>query len=258
MLTMNRMTNSYKLYWFAAIFEEIKKGNQKITFRKIVLGMITKSWHTIIRYKLNLGWQDQLGELVHAINNKYDIEKNITEEDLMYFLEEDLKDYPIEARIKELTKYVPYRLLSPFYPELVGKKDYKKNDLIEELSKETKKAIYVIEDNKIIVNKAWFEYIYENQLIIEGWLKNKLIDFLQHRNPNVPAIPFKITTVQQRKLKRAKNYWKNILEIKQMKDVYSESLIDKEANISIDHFIPWRFVIHDKLWNLAPTFQSTI
>ena len=37
MLVMNRMTNSYKLYWFAAIFEEIKKGNRKLKFKEIVL-----------------------------------------------------------------------------------------------------------------------------------------------------------------------------------------------------------------------------
>ena len=71
MFVMNRMTDSYKLYWFAAIFEEIKKGNRELKFNEIVLGMIAKSWHSIIRYKLNLGWQDQLADLVNSINNKY-------------------------------------------------------------------------------------------------------------------------------------------------------------------------------------------
>lgn len=28
------------------------------------------------------------------------------------------------------------------------------------------------------------------------------------------------------------------------------------ADYSIDHFLPWRFVAHDLLWNLAPTTRS--
>lgn len=26
--------------------------------------------------------------------------------------------------------------------------------------------------------------------------------------------------------------------------------------MSIDHFIPWSFVLHDELWNLVPTFRN--
>lgn len=26
--------------------------------------------------------------------------------------------------------------------------------------------------------------------------------------------------------------------------------------MSIDHFIPWRFVLHDEMWNLVPTFKN--
>jgi len=208
MLTMNRMTNSYKLYWFAAIFEKIKQGNREMTFREIILGMIAKSWHTIIQYKLNFGQQDQLADLVNLINSTYKIDKKVTEDELRKILKNNLHDDSVEARIKELYKYVPYRLLTPFYPELVGMKDYKKNDLIEELSQNDERAIYKIVGHTLTLNETWFEYIFENQVIIEGWLKNKLINFLQHRNPNVPAIPFKLNVAHNRELKRAKDYWR--------------------------------------------------
>lgn len=26
--------------------------------------------------------------------------------------------------------------------------------------------------------------------------------------------------------------------------------------MSVDHFIPWSFVLHDQLWNLIPTFKN--
>jgi len=30
----------------------------------------------------------------------------------------------------------------------------------------------------------------------------------------------------------------------------------KYGNLSIDHFIPWSFVMHDELWNLTPTLAN--
>src|SRR6056297_501595 len=117
MLNMKRMTNSYKLYWFAAVFEEIKKGNQELTFKELVIGMITKSWHTIVQYKLNLGSQDQSAEVVKILNNKYDIEKNNTEENLKEILNINLNDDSVIGKINNLYKYVPYRLLTPFYTD---------------------------------------------------------------------------------------------------------------------------------------------
>ena len=26
--------------------------------------------------------------------------------------------------------------------------------------------------------------------------------------------------------------------------------------MSVDHFVPWKFVLHDQIWNLVPTFRS--
>ena len=30
----------------------------------------------------------------------------------------------------------------------------------------------------------------------------------------------------------------------------------KLGGLSIDHFIPWSFVLHDEMWNLTPTFKN--
>jgi hypothetical protein len=256
MLELNRMTNSYKLYWFAAIFKEIKLSNTELTFKRIVLRMITKCWYSIVEYRLNLGSQDKLGELVLLVFNKYKIEKDITEDELIKFLYKIAEDEEIFNRINDFYKYVPYRLLSSFFPELVRIKDYKKNSMIEELSNKDERSIYRISSDKIIINPNWFDYIYKNQIIIEGWLNYKLVYFLQNRNPNVPAIPFKLSAPQQRNLTRVKKYWNKIIRISPINDIYTGGKINKGTSISIDHFIPWSFVLHDKLWNLIPTFKE--
>jgi hypothetical protein len=40
-------------------------------------------------------------------------------------------------------------------------------------------------------------------------------------------------------------------EFSSIKDIYTGQRIEI-SDMSIDHFIPWSFVLHDRLWNLAP------
>ncbi|NIM13406.1 MAG: HNH endonuclease [Candidatus Aminicenantes bacterium] len=256
MLSLKNLTNSYKLYWFAAVFDEIRKGNVEITFGNIVLMMITRSWYSIAAYRLNLGFMDKLNDLVSYIYERYQLAKDISRHDLFSFLE-DLDDREFETRLTDFYKYVPFRLISPFYPEIKGFKDQLKNRKIEELSKSNDEAIYQIysPEKKIIINNNWFDYIYKNQVIISGWYYYKLIFFLQKRNPSIPAIPYKLEAPKKRYLKNAKIFWSKIIKFSPLIDICTNQPISSD-NLSIDHFIPWSFVLHDQLWNLVPTFQA--
>ena len=257
MLDLKYIQNSYKLYWFYAIFEEIKMGKEKIPFRELIFRMIAKSWYSLIEYKLHFGAIDQLNRVVIYLYNNYRFEKDILEEELIGKLNE-INDENLNYFIKEFSKYVPYRLLSPFYPELIGIKDQYKNNMILELSNKGDMAIYKINnlEKSIEINEKWSNYIFENQAIMEGWILNKLIFFLQTKNPNVPAIPFKIYPPQKRKLTNATKYWKKVIEINKINDIYTDKILGLEDTISIDHFVPWSFVLHDELWNLVPTTRE--
>ena len=257
MLDLKYIQNSYKLYWFYAVFEEIKNGKEKILFKELILRMIAKSWYSLIEYKLHFGGIDQLNRVVIYLYNNYGFEKDISEEELIGKLNE-IKDENLNYFIKEFSKFVPYRLLSPFYPELTGIKDQYKNNIILELSNKGDMGIYKInkQEKSIEINEKWFNYIFENQAIMEGWILNKLIFFLQTRNPNVPAIPFKIHAPQKRKLTNATKYWKKVIEINKVNDIYTNKILSLEDTISIDHFVPWSFVLHDELWNLIPTTRE--
>ncbi len=254
LLDLKNLTTSYKIYWFCGIFEEIKLGNKKISFNKIAIRMISKSWYSIIEFKLNFGIMDQLSQIVVYLYEKYQLKKDILECDLIIFLEE-LHDIEFKKMCSDLCNYVPYRLLTPFYPELKGLIDAKRNNTIKELSLKDDRGIYAIYDEYIIINHNWYNYLKYNQIVIEGWLFSKLIYFLQTKNPNIPSIVFKISAPQKRNLTKATNYWKKIIQINPMIDIYSGKLIDIESSLSIDHFIPWSFVLHDEMWNLIPTPQ---
>jgi len=103
--------------------------------------------------------------------------------------------------------------------------------------------------------------LYENQTIINGWLNYKLINYLQKKNPNVPGIPFKLEPPHARKLVAATKYWNEVGKVIPLKDIYMDEIINAEnitryGSMSIDHFIPWSFVMHDELWNLIPSFKN--
>ncbi|MFC2155432.1 HNH endonuclease domain-containing protein [Acidobacteriota bacterium] len=256
MLCLKSMTNSYKLYWFAAVFDEIRKENVEMSFKKIVLTMIAKCWHSIVAYKLNLGFMDKLGDLVSYILRRYKLKKNMSPRDLFSFLE-NLLDTEFETRVVDFYRYIPYRMISPFYKNLRSLKDHEKNKKIEELSRLNNDAIYRIHsgERKIVVNRNWFDYIYKNQIIINGWYSYKLVYFLQQRNPSIPAIPFKIEAPQKRNMKNARTFWSEIIKIKTIKDIYTNHPLSVQ-DFNIDHYIPWSFVLHDQLWNLAPTSKA--
>ncbi len=60
---------------------------------------------------------------------------------------------------------------------------------------------------------------------------------------------------QERKLEKVKKYWRLLLTLQPMREIYGHNQLDSK-DISIDHFVPWSFVAHDELWNLHPTTKS--
>ena len=262
MLDPKYLTNSYKLYWLIAIFEEIKNQNKHIGFKRLVIRMVAESWYSLINYKLNLGVQDSLYDLVLFLHNKYGIESTVRKDKLISFLEV-INDDVFKEKISSFYQFVPYRMLTPFFShKLVGVNDYKKNKKIIEYSNQDPFCFYKIDNNEksIIINECWYNYILQNRIIVNGWLKYKLTNFLQRRNPSVPAIPFKLTPPYTRNLIKFKEFWFNMINLVGIRDIYTQQpFTDKSFNtygrLSVDHFIPWSFVLHDELWNLAPTFQ---
>lgn len=82
-----------------------------------------------------------------------------------------------------------------------------------------------------------------------------MILYLQKRNPSVPGISDKLYPPQERNLQKVKAYWKQVLEIKPIYEIYGHNMLDI-TDLSIDHFVPWSYVAHDEFWNLHPTTRS--
>ena len=84
-----------------------------------------------------------------------------------------------------------------------------------------------------------------------------LMQFLQARNPNVPAISSKLIRPESRSsLANQHRYWNKVIQIGgPVRCIYTGHEL-YPSDYELDHFIPWSFVSHDLLWNLIPADGS--
>lgn len=226
-----RRTNSYKFLFFQALLSLVKSSLFKkhvFSFDDLEEEMLNIADYPINIFKLNFGTQDQVAEKLNKINT-------------------------------DLVKYVPYRLLTPFFKnELRGMLDGKKNQEIERLSNTDKEyhSIYKINGRKIEIYPEWMQYFISHITIIDGWAFWHWVNYLQNKNPNVIALVNKLQKPSVRaSLSKQTKYWKTVLKEENLSCIFSEKPITRN-DLSLDHFLPWSFIGHDQLWNLIPVSKS--
>lgn len=253
-------SESYKLFWFQAIVNKVILGKQELTYNELVDEMVADAWYMVSEYKLNLGPSDNLAALIKYIKETSGMKSAEKKEIIIRFME-SCNDKRVRELKRTLTRNVPYRLQAPFMELLRGKEwDVSEKTLIEKINREKRVIYYFAEFSgmmtHICIQPEWCSYIHENQEIIKGWIQYNLITYLQRRNPSVPGISNKLDPPQARKLNLVTGYWKMIMDLSPIRDIYGHELLTKE-NLSIDHFVPWSYVAHDEFWNLHPTTKNT-
>ncbi|MDH5404841.1 MAG: HNH endonuclease [Candidatus Heimdallarchaeota archaeon] len=262
----NNVTNSYKFFWFLSILDDLrtKKESKYIFVDHLCHQMVVNAWVPHYVFKLNLGTSDGF-KLIFENINVNNLPKN-SREISKIVLNEYKENEILNKKVNNLGRYVPYRFLRPFFPtELKGLPDHKINDKIKELSNNNvdeniNLPLYKIikhgDDLKIEIHQQWKTYLLRNLKILYNFIQYNLIIYLSRLNPNVPNISQKFELPQKRYLNQAKRYWKIALsEIENPICIYSSKSLKYEKQ-SLDHFLPWRYVAHDLIWNIIPTLKS--
>lgn len=270
---LSNLSSSYKLFWFKGIFTEIRQGRERLEFRLVVARMIAAAWYPVVYYNLSMGANDKLADAIKYMRDSLGIRREEKEENIVRIICEST-DKQLLKMIRDFTNLVPYRLIRPFYQQEIqqarrhssGFGDHKINGLIQYFnSRDEGRALYILDaiQETLTLSPGWIDYLKTNAAVVDGWLNYKLIKYIQERNPNVPAIPFKIfaPTPGSRNLKAATEYWDTVRTQLPLYDIYSQKLFTKESfaqlgGESIDHFIPWSFVLHNEIWNLYPMFKT--
>ena len=264
-------TNSYKYIFLLAILDILSKRNfdnsSPISFREITIEMLANAWYPNTYFNLSFGLQDQIANKLTSLN--ITIEPKFNDSDKKYLREEISKQNLDNLLIgnSSLMRFVPFRLIRPFLKHQLGKIeiDNEVNKKIVPLAKQyfdTIKPLYCFDGDYptdceyIHLHPEWVLYIKINYAIIRSWVAWEWLNYMQRRNPSVPAISNKLFPPQKREsLERQIAYWKLVLQHTNLQCIYSGRLLSLE-NLSLDHYLPWSFVTHDNLWNLIPTFRE--
>lgn len=264
-------TECYKFYWLDALLKLFSLGKTEIVFDDLINQMIADAWYSVVEYHLHLGPKNASGKIMNSLERAViklsqltNIPNDADRDTIILAVKEN--DRELHGEKDQLTKNVPYRMLSPFMHEVKGNDriwDQKKRFIayIEQLNK--KECIpYQITNGaglkkRVVINEEWQNFFMDNFVTISGWIEVKKVRYLQGRNPGVPGIIYKLVPEnnKQRKLRYVRNLWNTIIETKPVYDIYSEKLLGLD-DFDIDHFVPWSFVANDELWNLLPMDSS--
>lgn len=253
----DNMSESYKLFWFQAIVSKIYEGELTMSYDALINEMIADGWYMVSEYKLNLGPSDTLEKVIETAFSRVNLKSSEKKEVILTTLSNS-DDKELIKMKKTLTLNVPKRLQAPFLDDIKGK-IWDSKDIISLINSHDNLLYYFSSldglNSSITVNEEFADYIKRNYEIICGWIRFNMVEYLQKRNPAVPGIVNKIDPPQARNLEKVKKYWKEIIKVSDIHDIYDDEEL-KGKTISIDHFVPWSYVAHDELWNLTPTTRS--
>jgi len=263
-------TNSYKLVWFLAILSLLKRSEER-SFRlaDIFTEVAVAAWHPVCLFRLSLGRQDKLQDVILEIQKKSGLPPNAAPEAIRKFVDGSAD---AQTMLEYFKRYVPTRFLTPWFADkLRGERDDSaRTREIQTMAKESQKTpfacIYFFEGSgapgSIRLNDSWRLFLTENLGLAQSFAEHHLALYLQARNPNVPGVVNKLRAPTIRQLTAARDFWRLVRgdfqkagRTAEFKDIYSER--ELTDSFSIDHFLPWSFVVHDLLWNLTPVEPAT-
>jgi hypothetical protein len=269
---LDNNSQCYKFYWLEALVNLlVRDGKKDVSFHEAAYEMIIEAWYTVSEYHLHMGSvygtesRNAIERAVNYIQSKSDLSSSAQRDKIEEAIRSCEHDHEFQKIINQMTDDVPYRLLSPFVPELKGNDRLWHSDqkLIEYFNLINQKSLlpYYMEfeshSHKYVHwNDPWAAMVKDNYILILEWIRSKKIRYLQDRNPGVPGIVYKLDIVTARKLNHVHHLWDAVMEKDDVIDIYTNNVLNGKR-YDIDHFIPWSYVMADELWNLTPAEKAS-
>lgn len=265
---LERMTSnntaSYKFFWLKALITLIEQGRAEASFLEAGALMTAHAWDPVIFFKLSLGAADKLGRAIRLAQSELRLDDYTRFEQAAEAISRGGNE-KVAFAAQDLTRYVRRRFLAPCFAELLqGVSQSRIDAAISRASLVRPEAgpYWIDEKAKAIrLNPDWAAFILGNLPLVKSWLDFKLARYLQARNPCAPAIVCKLTRPEARNLAEPRKFWSEAIRRGGVREIYSglpftEENFGRYGSLSIDHFVPWRYVLHDEFWNLTPMFKN--
>lgn len=152
-----KKATSYKYFWFMAIISLAKERNSlTISYRDIVIRMATLAWPIVFEYGIDLGKSDMIAKYLNDILEDSSLVSNLPNKVVEAYLSVYYESDGIGKILEPLLKNVPYRFLSPWIPYTTDE------EVIERSNSADCACLYALQDNGILLNEEWWEYIKKN------------------------------------------------------------------------------------------------
>ena len=144
--------------------------------------MVVLAWHPNNELNLSLGSQDQLGTILDELPITESVIKSGA-------VSERIKNALGDDAIRQLKRFVPYRLLTPFFQDsLSGLPDQQKNAKIAELSRHnfnSNPPLYRLNsDDEIELHPRWLGYMKTHHHALQAIAISRFADYLIRHNAN--------------------------------------------------------------------------
>ena len=118
-------TECYKFYWLDAVLGLFSCGKTEISFDELINQMIVDAWYSVVEYHLHLGPKNAMGEVTNSLERAVlllekssGLSSTASREEIMNAIQEQEK--LLKKAKTQLSRNVPYRLLSSFMPNITG------------------------------------------------------------------------------------------------------------------------------------------
>ncbi len=270
-MSPSRVTLTYKFFWFLALLglteERAMKGlTVDFSALDVMVRMVSLAWYPL-SFRLSFGHRDSLREIVGRVGEHVLLTGMETPDEVEAAIRARIGSDPKEALAlsaitRDLRRYVPTAFLSPWKLGLEGPVNGK---AVEATAGFPNGIPYRFlpgsrEEGgwRVRMNPAWVPYLIDNIEVLRGYGYWRLAEFLQARNPSVPGITLKLFhTEGDRSLAPQRKLWGRYLSAmsaggKPVRCIYDPSVAIDPDDYALDHFLPWKFVAHNQLWNLTP------
>lgn len=168
---------SYKYFWFMAIISLAKdKNSLTISYRDIVIRMATLAWPIVFEDEIDLGKSDMIAKYLNDILERSALIKNISNKVVEAYLSVYYDSDGIGKILEPLLKNVPYRFLSPWIPYTTDE------EVVEKSNSADCACLYALQDNSIVLDEDWWEYIRKNYTKICNSAERSFVTYLEPKN----------------------------------------------------------------------------
>ncbi|MBO5658472.1 MAG: hypothetical protein J6S08_03445 [Duodenibacillus sp.] len=248
----------YKFLWLLSLLElVVREGRTVMHVDELTARMVAKAWYPKMFFRLSYGRCEAITRCIEALGSHHGWTHDTSEKRIVDTLLGDSRSSVHQVTFKLLRDEVPYRFLTPWIRESDNARMQRRSETFEN------NCFYALrkgcEGLFVHMHLQWADYLREHYVLVRDFTYWHWSRFLQARNPNVPNIVNKLERSSQRSsLEPQRTYWRRaIRRMERLPNVYRPAAyFDCDTPFALDHFLPWRFVAHDRLWNLMPIDAS--